>query len=834
MAETVPPLEPAPWLEFHPITMPPTADDDRRKNPDSVIRIDGQDHLFREADMNLRPRSRRRMQRADRTFGELHRCPPTPLRGNHMPPRNRANRVPGRLSRNPLFRLILLFLLAALPDGPADAAASIVTSISSDDFADLRTVESTVIELVDRVTPAVVRIDAGSRFRTSASGVIFDPSGLVLTAGHVVRDLPRRLWIELPDGTRRRGRVIGGYFEGDVDLGLIEILRTDADAGTAWPFAPLAAARSVDQGEWIIALGHAAAISGQDFEPAAARVGRVIAIEGAELAFDAPIDAGDSGGPILDLDGDIVGIASRCGHETWQNLATSIDGIHAWMPSLLDPEVQSPDHDLWEGRTTRRAPTGTRRDPKLLSRLQTLVKPISPRIVEIRDRDRLIGHGTVVAADRVIAKASQIARHARATSVVRSSRPGVPALRYDARPIAIDSELDLILLEVPGMDLDEDLPFGDPIPTREAKIEAGTLLVVPSPSGRASGIAFVARDRDELHVDDNPDDRPFLGIGSAPSGDGGLRVQQVVANSSAARAGLEVGDVIRRLDGTSVRRSRDLFAILGDRRVGDGITLELERNEETRRLDLDLGLRPDTSRIGIPSNTSTGTSRVSSGFGAVHLIDADRPLESIGGPVIDLDGRMSGWIIARRSRTSMVMVPWERVEESLIAIEERGMVDQTAISDRLCSYRIVATPDGKGVIRLDAEDAYPDGSGIRREKLGPEGRTTWGYWNRVEDALEWTATIDRPGRWLVQLRTACPRSQAGTPIRVMIGDQTVDGRIEATQGWQDFQRQDVGVVEVRDGGTVVIRLESRSRPREAVANLLGVELRWLRDQDTLE
>ena len=304
----------------------------------------------------------------------------------------------------------------------------------------------------------------------------------------------------------------------------------------------------------------------------------------------------------------------------------------------------------------------------------------------------------------------------------------------------------------------------------------------------------------------------------------------MVANSSAARAGLRVGDVIRRLDGTSVRRSRDLFAILGDRRVGDEITLELERDEETRRLDLDLGLRPDTS----PSNTSTATSRVSSGFGAVHLIDADRPLESIGGPVIDLDGRMSGWIIARRSRTSMVMIPWNRVEESLIAIEERGMVDQTAIIDRLCSYRIVATPDGKGVIRLDAEDAYPDGSGIRREKLGPEGRTTWGDWNRVEDALEWTATIDRPGRWLVQLRTACPRGHAGPPIRVRIGDQTVDGRIEATRGWQDFQRQDVGVVEVREGGTVVIRLESRSRPREAVANLLGVELRRLRDQDTFE
>lgn len=731
--------------------------------------------------------------------------------------------------------MMTLLLVIALTVPSVTDASSTVRSDQPDDFADLRSVESTVIEIVDLATPAVVRIDAGARIRTSASGVIFDPSGLVLTAGHVVRDLPRRLWVELPDGTRRRGRVVGGYFEGDVDLGLIEILRTEADGNIAWPAIPLAAARSIERGEWVIALGHAASISGQDMEPAAARVGRVIAIENAELAFDAPIDAGDSGGPILDLDGHIIGIASRCGHETWQNLATSIDGIHAWMPSLLDPETSVPDSDLWEGRTNGKAPIGTRRDPSLLARLETLVRPVSPRIVEIRDRDRLVAHGTVVAPDRVIAKASLIARHARTTSVVRARLGDEPALRFEARPLAIDSELDLILLDVPGLDQDRDLAWGDGIiPTREANIEAGTLLVVPSPAGSASGIAFVARDRDELHFDDNPDDRPFLGIGSSPSGDGGLRVQQVVANSSAARAGLLVNDVIRRLDDTPVRRSRDLFAVLGDRRIGDQITIEFERDEEIRRLDLDLGLRPDTSRVGVPSNTSTGTSRVSSGFGLVHLIDADRPLESIGGPVIDLDGRMSGWIVARRSRTSMVMIPWERIEESLATIERQGNPDETTLADRLCSYRITATPDGKGVIRLDAEDAYPDGTNLRREKLGPEGRTTWGFWNRVEDALEWTATIDRPGRWLVQLRTACPRRHSGTPIRIMIGDQMVDGRIEATESWQDFQRHDVGIVEIRDGGTVAVRLESRSRPREAVANLLGVELRRLRDRDDLE
>ena len=692
---------------------------------------------------------------------------------------------------------------------------------------DLQRLEDRVMKVVEKATPSVVQITAGTRSSTMATGVVFDPTGLVLTAGHVVRGNPRRLMVVFPDGTRRRGRIVSGFFEDDVDLGLIEIIDRDDDRD-GWPFSPLAPAGSIESSEWIVTLGHAAAISSNEGREPATRIGRVIGLERAELAIDSPIDAGDSGGPILDLEGRIVGIASRCGHLPWQNLATSVDAIHAWMPHLMDPEVEPPPSLDWEGRTRRRSPTGTRRDPKFLSGLDSIAAPSASLLVEIRDQDRLVSHGTIIAPDRVITKASQFARHVRTPRVVRPGAEDASQIEFQARPIGIDPDLDLLLLDVPG--LSGRLEPEEPTVRSDALLN-GSMLVIPEVRGGAAAIAVVARDREELITGDASDDRPFLGVGTTSLPGGGLQVVRVVANTAAARAGLMVDDVIRRVDGRTVRRTVDLLDAIVDRGIGDGLRIEIQRGEDSRNLEIDLGLRPDATRTGIPSNTSIATSRLSSGFGPIHLIDADRPIEAVGGVVVDLEGDLAGWLAARRSRTSMVIVPWPTILEAVSAIDDPESNARMNVSERLCSYRIVGTPDQRGIIRLDAEDAFPDGDTLRREKLGPRGRTTWGSWKDWDDALEWAISVDTPGRWHVRLTIACPRRQAGTPIRLTVGEQAIDGRVERTDSWEDFRQFDLGVVEITEIGEAVVRLEPTGRPRDAVANVLGIELRRVDESD---
>ena len=401
-------------------------------------------------------------------------------------------------------------------------------------------------------------------------------------------------------------------------------------------------------------------------------------------------------------------------------------------------------------------------------------------------------------------------------------------LEFQARPIGLDSDLDLVLLEVPGLSdqLDAETPDA-----RTDPLGSGSLLVIPEVEGTASAIAVVARNQDELATRDATDDLPFLGVATRPTRDGGLRVMTIVANTAAARANLQTDDIIRRVDGQEVRQSADLMKAITSLGIGDELRVEIERQDRSFSISIDLGIRPDAVRAGISSNTSIATSRLSSGLGPIHLVDADRPMQAIGGPVVDLEGRLAGWLAARRSRTSMVVVPWDVVATSVSNLEDPESPARKDVIERLCSYRIVATPDQRGIIRLDAEDAFPDGDVIRRERMGPGGRTTWGSWKDSDDALEWSIRIDQPGRWHVRISTACPKRQAGTPIRLSLGDAILDGRIERTDRWDDFRQFDLGVIDIDEAGDFTLRLEPTAEPRESVANLLGIELRRLREDD---
>lgn len=703
-------------------------------------------------------------------------------------------------------------------DAPRSNSTEARTSIREEPTVDidLEALEPRLHRLIDATGPAVARLTRRNRGITTASGVIFDPEGLVLTAGHVATGRSARFDVELADGRSFPARMVGSIFEGDLDLA---VLRMDLDAEgpdgegrPELPWIPLAPAGSIEARDWVLALGHAAAISPREVGDPAARLGRVLAIDRASLSIDSPIDAGDSGGPIIDLDGRVIGIASRCGSEAWQNLATSIDAIHAWMPHLLDEEVEAPDVESWDGRNGRRSPTGTKRDPQMLADLKGFTERLDGLVVEIRSDDRLVTHATVVGPNRVITKASLLARHAPDPRVVQE----LDGTRREiaATPIGFDPDLDLVVLEAPGVSPPLIRPRG-----RTRETPAGTMVLVPDDTGGVTSIGIVARDSDDLPRAESPDDRPFLGVASRPSPRGGLGVTTVVPNSAAALAGLEVGDRLLRLDEVDLDRSADLPDALSRRNFGDAIRLEVAREDRNFSLELRLGLRPEDSRRFVPGNTATGTSRLSSGFGPVHLVDADAPLHAVGGPAIDLDGRLMGWIAARRTRTSLVLVPWERIQSSI----ESMPIDRDETESRLCSYRVTATEDEDG-LRLPAEDASPEGATLRRERRGAGGRTTWGSWTEAGDALTWTAAVDEPGRFLVRLKSACPTRHAGTPVRFRIGDASVDGRIEGTEGWSEFEWQEIGVVTLEETGILDVRFESRARPRRAVCNFERIEL----------
>ncbi|MEM1210817.1 MAG: trypsin-like peptidase domain-containing protein [Planctomycetota bacterium] len=193
------------------------------------------------------------------------------------------------------------------PTSPAEPLASSPPDAATGQLADLLALEARVQGVVERVSPAVVsvRIQGGS-----GSGVVIGNEGYVLTAAHVSGKPGRPCIITFPNGTRVNGVSLGRHPAND--SGLLRI----TDSGR-FPHAELGPADLPEIGQWTLALGHPQGFQPQ--RPIVARLGQVIAARPATLQTDCTLIGGDSGGPLFDLEGRVIGIHSRIGGPTGHN-----------------------------------------------------------------------------------------------------------------------------------------------------------------------------------------------------------------------------------------------------------------------------------------------------------------------------------------------------------------------------------------------------------------------------------------------------------------------------------------------------------------------------------
>jgi S1-C subfamily serine protease len=86
-----------------------------------------------------------------------------------------------------------------------------------------------------------------------------------------------------------------------------------------------------------------------------------------------------------------------------------------------------------------------------------------------------------------------------------------------------------------------------------------------------------------------------MGVVTAPATPGasvGAEVRSVLPGSPAGRAGIRVGDVIRKVDGKDVNEPADVSEAIADKRPGNEVEVELDRNGRSVKLDATLGKRP--------------------------------------------------------------------------------------------------------------------------------------------------------------------------------------------------------------------------------------------------
>ena len=201
------------------------------------------------------------------------------------------------------------------------------------------TLLATLRAVAERARRAVVKITDG-RIGTG-SGVLYDPSGLIYTNYHVARQLDRRrLRAELADGRTFPARVLAGDDWTDVAVVKIE--------GDNLPTIPLGDSRSVRPGDWILAIGYAPLLPGVP----SAKVGRVASTAGSiqipnnyphtgMIEADLFLSPGDSGGPLINLRGELIGLNSAVRVRRGQSLTSfsiPLAQVQQVTARLLSPE----------------------------------------------------------------------------------------------------------------------------------------------------------------------------------------------------------------------------------------------------------------------------------------------------------------------------------------------------------------------------------------------------------------------------------------------------------------------------------------------------------------
>lgn len=167
--------------------------------------------------------------------------------------------------------------------------------------------EQQIKESVRKAMPATVCVTDGVGY---GSGVVVSEDGYVLTAGHVLTTNGRRLRVIFPDGREIAAKRLGKNLS--ADAGMIKI----TEEGT-WPFVEMGDTGSIQRGDWCIALGHSGGYVLGRTPPV--RTGRVLNSNDRRLVSDCVLIGGDSGGPLFDIDGKLIGIHSSIGTSIAEN-----------------------------------------------------------------------------------------------------------------------------------------------------------------------------------------------------------------------------------------------------------------------------------------------------------------------------------------------------------------------------------------------------------------------------------------------------------------------------------------------------------------------------------
>lgn len=660
-----------------------------------------------------------------------------------------------------------LFRVLCLAGILATTGISLAAAGAADASQELQQRQSKLSSALAKVRESVVGVSDGMGV---GSGVIVSADGIVLTASHVVTSGNRRSRNEPATITLANGRQFAATVLGkdrDSDAAILRINELPPENG-GFPYAEMGKTSEAKVGDQCFAMGHPGGYR-RDRE-APVRIGRILSIGNRTVVSDCAILLGDSGGPLFDTNGKVIGIHSMITSLITENRHVAIDSFHREWSRLISGDrwghLRSTDNDLAEsgffgvhlkwkdfvpevervipdtpaekaglkkgdvlltidsgkiadrldlsttldlleeeqriqigilrgGRETtislvtgddaeeignsddedappreshsaddadreqeimdqlsenRRIGSFEKRSEQELGLFDSVVAPNRNSVVSIRDGGLLMCLGTVMSQDGyILTKASELQGAIDPEVILPNGR------RFKATELATDYAFDLVLLKVDANDLQ---PVSLEL-QRESSV--GDLAVLQNGKGEAL-IPTVISVRTHTMAGAN---KAFLGIHMGEDGNG-VRILRVLPGGAAHRNGLKQGDVIMSLNGRVVDQAKTLAEAVGAFKPGDKISIRFMREDRIRTIDIILTSRFINDDAMLPLYTKPEfegqfASTHAGGFPKAIQIDADVYPRQVGGPLLGLNGKALGIVIARADRFPAFAIPADAV-----------------------------------------------------------------------------------------------------------------------------------------------------------------------------
>lgn len=429
---------------------------------------------------------------------------------------------------------VVFFLAAGLGPARADAAG---------DLKELRDREEKVKGIVQRVMPCVVAVTSADEDKPgSGSGVIINKEGLILTAAHVTQATGNNLTIIFPDGKRVKGTSLGA--NRTTDAGMARITEDAPEGG--WPFVEMGNSDLLQLGDWVIAMGHPGGYSYERRPPV--RLGRVWRrdLDGA-LFTSCPLIGGDSGGPLFDLDGRVIGIHSSIHGSVEMNRHVAIDTLR------FDWDKLSKDQ-IW-GKVSFNSSNDSR--------------PVTGAIFDRESRTGVVVKE--VFADLPASKAGM--------------KVGDVIQKFDGQDVATFHAMQRLLgRREPGDIVPVAVKRGEELV--DLQIQLGRRFL---PARDANGNEIEPDDGPrEPHVPDAPGPRPWLGAGVEQTDDG-AKLGGLAPDGPAALAGLKEGDIVTKINDTAVTNATEVADALLALKPEEKARIQIKRGAAPLTLEVTLG-----------------------------------------------------------------------------------------------------------------------------------------------------------------------------------------------------------------------------------------------------